>query len=237
VNVVIHETAPTPFALASAILLYRSAPTDRAAGQTTAMHHPVREDPGGGLRLGAGTPVTAGLLEGLRELLDDAPLTYVPPEVVAVGRGAIAWFEPAATRTMFFNARSDAATQAFDGMAVPQPPLVFVARNHALRVFALRENARPALETPLAAAPYWNVYEDGRVCLGSTTLPSSLEPTQTAAWTRSFFASNFTHMNTGKRWAYAGTYAQMLHEAVRTGTFDPAWLQQPFTTIRAALCG
>jgi PRTRC genetic system protein B len=237
VNVAFHETAPTPFALAAAVLLYRSAPTDRALGQTAAMHHPVRADAVGTLRLGAGTPVTAGILDGLRELLDDAPLTYVPPEVVALGRDAIAWFEPAATRTMFFNARSDAATQAFDGTAVPQPPLVFVARNRALRVFALRENARPTLATPLAAAPYWNVYEDGRVCLGSTTLPSSLEPAQTAAWTRSFFASNFTHMNTGKRWAYPGTYAQMLAEAVRSGSFQTAWLQQPFTTIGAALCG
>jgi PRTRC genetic system protein B len=161
----------------------------------------------------------------------------VPLNVVAVGRGAIAWFEPAAVRTMFFNARSDAATQAFDKKAVPQPPLVFVARNHSLRVFALRQNVRPTLETPLTAAPYWNVYEDGRVCLGTSTIPDTFDPTETAEWTRSFFASNFTHMNTGKRWSYAGTYAEMLHEAVRTGVFKSDWLQKPFTTIKEALCG
>jgi hypothetical protein len=44
-------------------------------------------------------------------------------------------------------------------------------------------------------------------------------------------------MNTGKRWSYAGTYAEMLHEAVRDGVFKPEWLQEPSTTIKEALCG
>jgi PRTRC genetic system protein B len=235
VRVSLHETAPTPYHLASAILIYRTEEVGLRA-QATAVHHPVRET-NGVLRFGEGTAVTTSVLSTLQELLDHAPLTYVPPNVVALGRDSIAWYEPAAPRVMFFNTGSDSATQRFNEVVVPQPPLVFVARARALRVFALRHDERPTLDTPLAAAPYWNVYEDGRVCTGSMRIPTSLDPSDTPAWTASFFGSNFTHMNTGKRWSYTGTYAEMLDLAIHTGTFNTDWLQEPCTTVRKALCG
>jgi PRTRC genetic system protein B len=215
-------------------LLYRTEQDLQA--HCTAVHHPVRERDGV-LRLGEGTPVTRSVLEALQKLLDQEPLTYVPPNVVALGRGAIAWYEPAAPRVMFFRTHGESAAQRFNEVLVPQPPLVFVARDHGLRVFALREDERPTMATPLAAAPYWNVYADGRVCTGSMRLPASFDPRDTASWTASFFGSNFTHMNTGKRWSYSGTYAEMLDEAVRLGRFQTDWLEQPCTTLERALCG
>lgn len=234
-RVALHETAPTPYHLQSAILLYRTA-EEGLQSQSTAVHHPVRETDGV-LRLGEGTPVTRSVLEALQQLLDQAPLTYIPPMVVALGRGAIAWYEPATPRVMHFRTQGESAARRFDEVLVPQPPLVFVARDHALRVFALREDQRPVLSTPLAPAPYWNVYADGRVCTGTMRLPASFNPRDTAAWTASFFDSNFTHMNTGKRWSYGGTYAEMLDEAIRRGAFCADWLEQPCTTVERALCG
>lgn len=234
-RIALHETAPVSYHLDSAILFYRAAEQNMQS-HATAILHSVRED-NGTLRFGEGTPITASVLDALQTLLHQAPLTYVPPNVVAVGRGSIAWYEPAGPRTMYFQTHSDSAAQAFDGVAVPQPALVFVARERRLRVFALRVDERPTLTTPLAAAPYWNVYADGHVCLGSTRLPETWDPSETPAWSAGFFASNFTHMNTGKRWCYPGTYAEMLAETVRTGAFNPDWLQQPCTTLEQALCG
>jgi hypothetical protein len=60
VKVSIHESAPTPFTLESAILLYRTPQTQRTTAKTTAMHHPVRQDAGGALRFGEGTPARRG---------------------------------------------------------------------------------------------------------------------------------------------------------------------------------
>jgi PRTRC genetic system protein B len=234
-TVTLEERAPTPYHLSDAVLLYETN-SDNRNRQTVAVRHPVHYADGVP-RLGEGTPVTAAVLGGLRDLLDEALLTYVPPQVVALGRDAVAWYEPAAPRIMHFRTHGDSAAQAFDGVSVPQPPLVFVARGRRLRVFAMRDDERPNLSTPLAAAPYWNVFASGEVCLGTMRVPPACDISDTESWSASFFASNFTHMNTGKRWRFGGTYAEMLTQALATGRFNPDWLQEPSTTLKEAVCG
>jgi hypothetical protein len=94
-----------------------------------------------------------------------------------------------------------------------------LARERELNVYALGDNERPLLETPLYAAPYWNIYgnQHHNVCLGTMVLPKSLEPEQPGAWTGAFFASNFAHLSGTKCWAHPGTYAELLAEPLRWG--------------------
>jgi PRTRC genetic system protein B len=231
----VSESSPSALRLFAAVLLYRDTT------RVLARQHPVVLDKGKAPRLGAGALVTGTLVDELLELSDRRPLTYVPSNVVAVNRNAIAWFEPASARTMYFKPSSDAAVAAFDGKAVPQPPLLFIAQNRSLDVFALAENVRPTLQTPLYRAPYWNVFEGrgsegGRVCLGSMALPDSVEPQDVGAWSDAFFASNFTHLTGGKRWLRAGTYAELLTSAVAAEHFDPAWLVRANVTVEGAIC-
>ena len=47
----------------------------------------------------------------------------------------------------------------------PQPPLVWRVSHGELNIRALCENKRP-ISTTLAVAPFWNLSDDGRVCLG-----------------------------------------------------------------------
>jgi PRTRC genetic system protein B len=231
----VSESSPTALRLFGAVLLYRDAQ------RVLARQHPVVIEKGNAPRLGAGSLVTGTMVDELLELSDRCALTYVPSNVVAVSRNAIAWFEPAYARTMYFKPSSDAAVAAFDGKSVPQPPLLLIAQNRSLDVFALAENVRPTLQTPLYRAPYWNVFEgrgnnDGRVCLGSMALPDSVEPQGIGAWTEAFFASNFTHLTGGKRWLRAGTYAELLTAAVAANRFDPAWLIGANVTVEGAIC-
>ena len=231
-NVSVTDYAPDTYQLASAILLYSTGPNQGAI----AVRHNAREKDGRA-SLGPGEFVTAGVVSELMALLNTPKLSYIPENTIAISESAVAWFEPAATRTMFFRAETDSAVAAFDKKLVPQPALLFVARRQKLSVFALPSNERPTLNTPLFLAPYWNVYDDNRVCLGSMRVPKSFKPEDTSAWTAAFFASEFTHLSGGKRWAHSGTYAEMLTDAVAAGTFKSKWLKPSRLTVERTLCG
>ena len=51
------------------------------------------------------------------------------------------------------------------GRIFPQPPLVWRVDGGDLKIRALMENKRPTPETKLAVAPFWNLSDDGRVCV------------------------------------------------------------------------
>ena len=94
-------------------------------------------------------------------------------------------------RPMFFREGSELASVS--GKLFPHPALLFVVRNGVLFVRALPENRRPDRETRLAAAPYWNIDNNGAVCAGTMRTPKSLAVDSIAAWQQAFFQSEFTH--------------------------------------------
>ena len=232
-NITLNERAPTPLELSSAILLYQRE------NEALAVKHSVRLRKDGSTYLGPGHFVTADIVRSFGALLDQQPLTFLPENVVAVGRDATAWFEPAAVRTMFFKPHTDMAVAAFDGKQIPQPPLLFVARARSLRVFALLENERPTAGSALALAPYWNIPgPDGTVCLGSMALPKTVAPETTADISEAFFNSEFTHVNgTAKPWAHPGTYAELLRDAISAARFEKTWLKPINLRVSKAICG
>jgi PRTRC genetic system protein B len=64
-----------------------------------------------------------------------------------------------------------------------------------LDIRALAENKRPTPDTPMYVAPYWNVSDNGSVCLGSTKSPREASVKSLPRWEASFFESEFTHAN------------------------------------------
>ncbi len=231
-HVEINEQSPSMFEAERAIVIYRR---DREA---VATQHPIVVDrKTGQMRLGPGRFVTSAFTKKLFRLHGKSTLSYVPPHVVAMSTEAVAWYEPATKRAMYFKAEHDRSVQALDGVLVPQPPLVFAVRAGRLYVYALREDERPTLHTPLYRAPYWNVVTQEAVCTGTMVIPNTVEPTNTKAWSDAFFQSAFTHLSGGKRWSYPGTYSEMLTDAVALGTFNKAWLSPLGTTLGDVLCG
>jgi len=77
----------------------------------------------------------------------------------------------AATEAPMFFGTTQGDMAGMNGAIFPQPALVWLAMDHSLSIRALKENRRPAADTKLCVAPYWNVYDTGSVCLGSMRAP------------------------------------------------------------------
>ena len=105
--------------------------------------------------------------------------------------GLIIWYTRTQSRRLFFvdslKLRNDLAEI---------PALLWCVSDHKLYLYALKDNGRPDADTQLYAAPFFNMYIDGKVCLGtvSTDLSNagSLEEF-IAAWQSFFFDSYFSH--------------------------------------------
>ncbi|MFD2274265.1 hypothetical protein ACFS07_33255 [Undibacterium arcticum] len=58
-----------------------------------------------------------------------------------------------------------------------------------------QKNQRPSADAAISVAPYFNVWEAGNICAGSTALPKGNQASNPDAWTNAFFKSAFTHPN------------------------------------------
>ncbi len=81
-----------------------------------------------------------------------------------LGKTVVIWYRPAAKRTLNF---SKSVISDFTEATVAVPATLYININDGLYIFALMDDKRPTLSTKLYAAPFFNIYHDGRVCLGS----------------------------------------------------------------------
>lgn len=104
----------------------------------------------------------------------------------------VVWFTKAMLRELYFT----------ESLGIPKgmanvPPMLWKANRNSLMVFALASNRRPTEKTKLYNAPFFNVYEDGDVCMGTVDVrikkTASLEDF-TNAWEGFFFNSYFSHL-------------------------------------------
>lgn len=107
-------------------------------------------------------------------------------------KGKAVWFTKAGQRELYFT----------ENLGIPKgkanvPGLLWVASRTSLAVFALGSNRRPTERTKLYNAPFFNVYEDGYVCMGTVDVQikkaASLEEF-TTAWENYFLNSYFSHL-------------------------------------------
>lgn len=167
--------------------------------------------------------ITDDFIEQIESLSSKHTLPFFDPNLLASNRRKTVWYIPASNRRMFFASRKEFSF--VQGIAVPQPPLVMAATKQALHVYALQADERPTPDTPLMLAPYSNVFDDNRVCLGSMRQPQEQGPHVCKEWESAFFESHFTHTSgLKKRWK-AESEAQLWRDAISQGRFDPAWLR------------
>ncbi len=104
----------------------------------------------------------------------------------------VIWFTRGQKRPLLFT----------DSLSIPNgsaeiPPLVWCANKQGMKIFALDSDDRPNEETPLFYAPFFNVYENGSVCMGTVDVnikkSASLEDFITQ-WENYFFNSYFSHL-------------------------------------------
>lgn len=196
--------SPDSAAICSAILLYE----DRYKRKVFATIHPVEIGKRSRPAIGAGRPVTReGLVECFSSLTQSAAprATFLPATVLAVDPCGITWWMPPAMRRVFFDCEELGTVSAI----VPHPGLVFQAASTGFRVFSLLGADRPTEETALYEPPYFNTWDDGKICIGTAKVPTTISPRDIPGWEAGFFNSAFTHPNHGKtRVAYQnGVYA------------------------------
>jgi PRTRC genetic system protein B len=214
--------------LARAVLLYQES---RHQGDAFATVHEVTGVETGQPALAPGQLLT---VEGLREIHNALyrvqRLEVLPQHVLAASPERLVWFEPARSRVMFFTA-ADAYLNGLSGQSFPQPPLVFMAGERSLKVFALGEDERPTGSSPVFTAPYYNTTISG-VCIGSMPLPTALSVHDTDTYSDAFFYSAFTH-GTSERLlkGWGGSYGEFWKHARQHETYPMQHLVSQGKTV------
>ena len=186
------------FELRDALLIYRE---NRRSFITW---HTVTAQKQGPPVLGPAQPLTTSFVEDLAEsLFGGAVAELLPENVLAKTDRMIVWWTPRCVRRMFFE-NSEGKAQILNGKNFPQPPLVWRAAQGELKIRAFCENRRPKADTTLAVAPFWNLSDDGGVCLGSMRCPESTSVASIGAWEQGFYESAFTHANFGRLTRHEG---------------------------------
>jgi PRTRC genetic system protein B len=107
-------------------------------------------------------------------------------------KSTVLWYTKSQKRQLYF-----VNTLGITSGIANVPPMIWYANKNSLSVFALTSYRRPTEKTPLYFAPFFNIYEDGRVCMGSVNIniknSASVEEF-TGAWEDYFFKSYFSHL-------------------------------------------
>jgi PRTRC genetic system protein B len=123
------------------------------------------------------------------------PKGLIPSNVLYINPeqdGFAIWHTPAMTANLFFKDELDLTDGTY-----ALPPLVWKAAKNRLCIYALKSTDVPDLLTVLYDAPFFNIYDDGRVCMGDVKLDfkehTCLEEFM-AQWQGYFFNSRFSHL-------------------------------------------
>ena len=221
------------FALREALLVYKGNGDRSGRSNALVVRHEVIPNKVGPAGLGPGEPITyEAATELATTILGDALLEFLPDNVLYRDSRRIVWWTPASVRTMFYGPDTGAEPSELSGKKLPQPALVWFVDGNDLVIRALRKSCRPTPSTPLCLAPYWNVSENGVVCLGSTQIPSVRSVTTLREWEQGFFASAFTHSNTHKKLtSHPKGFFAMWKSHIGKDTFNTRHLVDTKTTM------
>ena len=123
------------------------------------------------------------------------PKGILPTHILHINpseNGSVLWFTKSMKRQLFFT----------ENLEIPKgtaeiPAMLWLATQRSLKIFALANNRRPTEKTELFYAPFFNVYEDGNVCMGTVDVhiqnSTSLKEF-TEKWEDYFFNSYFSHL-------------------------------------------
>ena len=152
----------------------------------------------GGYEMLEGTPLTKKLLAELLEKIDPIALekTYckglLPQNLLAFNNEnaepTVIWYLKASQRHLSFS-----KGLAKNGL-MKLPALIFMLKGTALSVWAIKTN-NPNEDTILYDAPFYNIYQGGKVCMGNAKNHKYKEVHSIMKnWEDAFFSSKFSHL-------------------------------------------
>lgn len=147
-------------------------------------------------------------------------ILYIDPSA----SGKVMWYTKAARRQLYFSEQLGIA----NGIA-QVPPLLWVADKQKLHIYALTTDRKPKETTALYHAPFFNVYRDGSVCMGTVDVKikqsASLEEF-TQAWESYFFNSYFSHLMQGHN-PIQGNCVSLWKQLIKSGEAFPKKVLKP----------
>lgn len=151
-----------------------------------------------------GKPLQQESIEGMVEVFfadqkDRSLLSgYVPENLLSfspqnAGKYRMVWYRPAEIRFIHFAPQ----LKIKSGKAWI-PPVIYSVYGSEMWVYALKNNTRPAGTSKPYRAPFHNVGDNGKVCLGNARVKKPTQPTFLNAmkyWEDLFWLSEFSHLN------------------------------------------
>lgn len=151
-------------------------------------------------------PASKGLLP--------AGILYINPR----RDGFAVWYTPARMVNILF-----AETLGIPSGKVPVPPLIWKATLNRLYVYAVGEEKKVAMKTALCHAPFFNIHENGEVCMGTVDIAieksCSLEDF-IRQWEQYFWDSRFSHLINNSS-PVTGDITQLWQQLVKQGKTFP----------------
>lgn len=217
------ETTPTLYHPAAAIVVFK--PEDNE-NELYLEYYDMDEN---------GCPVNARPLsvkdaQGLAKALDTRkaaakaflkPKGLLPSSVLHINPsedGSVVWYTKPQTQKLYFSDSLGMASQK-----LPLPALVWAANKSRLFVYAVATKGKPRLSTPLFNAPFFNLYHNGNVCMGSVDVRISQSATLEefiTAWEGYFFGSYFSHLIGGHN-PIKGNLISLYQRLVEKGSAFP----------------
>lgn len=171
-----------------------------------------------------GKPLLQSTLQGIVDVFFDdrknlSKITGIIPEnmlafdLLPGGQYRMIWWRPAEKRVL----------QHATALKIPTgrawvPAMLYVVNRNGLDVFALATDKRPELNTKLFLAPYFNVNDDGDVCLGNARVKKHKNPTydnMIKYWEDLFWLSEFSHVN-GEEKVKSGDLAEFWRKLMKS---------------------
>lgn len=141
----------------------------------------------------------ANLQDLVIALTTDKHSAYLPDRVLSCNFTRLVWWLPSCVRPIWFSTHDGKWNKQMNGAKVTHPALLFSVSQFGLKVFALATDKRPTEDTPVYRAPYYNIYDGGRMCTGSAAVPKLLMPSNMDKFEQAFFNSSFTHSAVGNK--------------------------------------
>ncbi|MFH6943380.1 PRTRC system protein B [Flavobacterium sp.] len=128
--------------------------------------------------------------------------------------GYAIWYTPAQKVSLFF----------VEGLAIPNaeafvPPLLWKASKNTLYIYAMVADKIINEQTALYHAPFFNLYNDGRVCMGTVKVDIKADchlQDFMQSWEQYFFKSYFSHL-IGNTSPVKGNIIQLWQKLVGSG--------------------
>lgn len=148
-------------------------------------------------------PLTVREAQSLAKALDtthQAAKAFLRPEKLLTAdilhidpsqNGSVLWYTAPQKQKLYFS-----ESLSLECGVVSLPALVWKADKKHLCVFALKEKNKPKSNTPLYHAPFFNLYQNGNVCMGNVDVKikdAAYLEEFISAWQQYFFGSYFSH--------------------------------------------